>query len=277
MKGKDYFESIVQDTILIMPYGSGKLRTFSGKDYFLKTGASSSTYRCEANGLKELAKPDAIGIACPISVGDDYILTEYIERGVPSTSFYEEFGRSFARMHRYKSSSFGFYEDNFIGLNPQLNIPTAEERNDWALFYFNKRLFYQYEKAEQNGYVSGELRKGFIKLGNKIESILKDSQEEPTLLHGDLWSGNYICNEQGDSVLIDPAVYYGHREADLAMTKLFGGFPCSFYRAYQQEYPLQDGWEHRESIYKLYHVLNHLNLFGKSYLSEAEYLLSVLG
>ncbi|MDZ7626517.1 MAG: fructosamine kinase family protein [Ignavibacteriaceae bacterium] len=114
-----------------------------------------------------------------------------------------------------------------------------------------------------------ELRKGISKLENKIQEIIGDTQEKPSLLHGDLWGGNYMVDENGNAVLIDPAVYYGHREADLGMTKLFGGFSSEFYRAYNETFPLEDGYEYRENIYKLYHVLNHLNLFGGGYYSQA--------
>ena len=113
------------------------------------------------------------------------------------------------------------------------------------------------------------MRKLFNKLSGKIEGIIAGSEERPTLLHGDLWSGNYLAAENGDPVVIDPAVYYGHREADLAMTKLFGGFEPAFYDAYNEANPLPHGWQERENIYKLYHVLNHLNLFGAGYYSQA--------
>ena len=113
------------------------------------------------------------------------------------------------------------------------------------------------------------MKEGINELGNKIEEILSGSEEKPALLHGDLWSGNYMPDENGNACLIDPAVYYGHREADLAMTKLFGGFDSNFYSAYNEAYPLKDGWRYRENIYKLYHVLNHLNLFGWGYYSQA--------
>jgi len=113
-----------------------------------------------------------------------------------------------------------------------------------------------------------------MRLEKKMESILNDSIEPPCLLHGDLWAGNFICDENGNAVLIDPAVYYGHREADLAMTKVFGGFSREFYESYQAEYPLRPGWEYRERLYRLYHILNHLNLFGRGYLHEAESLLN---
>lgn len=140
-------------------------------------------------------------------------------------------------------------------------------------FYYNKRLLFQYRLAERNGYATAALRNGISKLESRIHTILSGSEELPCLLHGDLWSGNFLCDSLGNPVLIDPAVYYGHREADLAMTRLFGGFPETFYRAYDKEYPLAAGYFYREGLYKLYHVLNHLNLFGTGYLGEAESIL----
>ncbi len=246
----------------------------SGKKFFLKSGNYSPAFRCEANGLKEIRKTNAIRCPEVIAVDDNFILTEYISQRRPSSTFFQKFAEQFACMHRFTSASFGFYENNFIGANPQLNIPEPEEEKDWITFYFNKRLLYQYHLAEDNHYVSPVIKQMFIRLEKNIHKILEGSENIPCLLHGDLWSGNFLCNEQGEAVIIDPAVYYGNREADLAMTKVFGGFPDVFYEFYNKNYPLADGWEYRENIYKLYHILNHLNLFGRSYLYEAESLLN---
>ena len=266
-------ESILDEQIIENIPKTGIIHTRLGKEYFLKSGIPSQSYLCEANGLKELAKTNIIEVAEVISVGEDYILTQYIAQGNKPNNFFENFGRKFAQLHQFHGQQFGFYEDNFIGMNPQWNIPTAEEKNNWIVFYFNKRLLYQYKLAEKNNYISSSLRANFIKLESKIEQILKtNDQNIPSLLHSDLWAGNFLCNKNGNPVLIDPAVYYGHREADLAITKVFGGFSSSFYDAYIKEYPLEKGWQYRENIYKLYHLLNHLNLFGKSYLAEVEYI-----
>ena len=228
---------------------------------------------CEMHGLMELRKAGTIQIADPITYGDTFILTEFIETGGIPAGFFEKFGRNFARMHRFTGKSYGFFEDNFIGATVQKNQADENEKQDWVAFYFNKRLLFQYQLAEKNHFVSKDFRRNFIQLEKNITTILADSEEEPCLLHGDLWNGNFICNRQGEAVLIDPAVYYGHREADLAMTKLFGGFSNAFYEAYHQEYPLKSGWEYREDIYKLYHVMNHLNIFGRGYLAETERIL----
>ncbi|MDR0795818.1 MAG: fructosamine kinase family protein [Tannerella sp.] len=268
-------EHVLQEEVVYT--GSQRLRTASGKEYFLKNGRISDIYRCEANGLKELALAQSIEVAKVVAVGKDFILTEYIHRGKATGDFFMRFGRELARMHRYQSDTVGFHENNYIGANEQINIPSEKESTDWIDFYYNKRLMFQFRLAERNGYATSNLRNGLIRLEKSIESILSDGIEHPCLLHGDLWAGNFICDENGRAVLIDPAVYYGHREADLAMTKLFGGFSCEFYDSYQKEYPLKPGWEYREGLYKLYHVLNHLNLFGRSYLHEAESLLNPYG
>lgn len=270
---KEYIEKILNEKIANPISLSGKIETESGKIYFLKTGSNSNAFRCEANGLKEIAHTNIILTPEVISTGNDYILTEYIENSSPSDSFFETFGKQLADLHRIHSVSFGFYENNYIGNNEQINTAIEDEKNNWPAFYFNKRLLYQYRLAEKNEYITAKTAHNFSILESTIENILEGSTEPPTLLHGDLWGENYLCDKWGNAVLIDPAVYYGHREADLAMTRLFGGFAPAFYQSYMQEYPLAEGWQYRENIYKLYHILNHLNLFGRSYLSEAEYII----
>ena len=248
-----------------------KITSTDNSSYFLKYNPSISDdmFIREANGLNELARSNAIRVPKVLHFDSDFILLEYISTGNKKNNFFEEFGRQFAEMHKFHSESFGFYEDNYIGSNPQKNIPDELEKDDWVSFYFNKRIVYQLKLAEKLGNSTEELRKGISKLENKVNEIIGDTTEEPSLLHGDLWSGNFMVDETGSAVLIDPAVYYGHREADLGMTKLFGGFSSEFYRSYNEAYTLQDGSEYREKIYKLYHVLNHLNLFGGGYYAQA--------
>ncbi len=245
----------------------------SGRSLFMKSGSFNDMFLREANGLRELAKAGAIRVPEVILADRDFILMEFIHSGLRKSDFFESFGRQFAMLHRYTSERFGFYENNYIGATPQMNIPNDNEANDWPAFYFNERLLFQFQLVEKNGYATEKLRKGFHLIENKIHSILKGSEEKPSLLHGDLWGGNYLSDEYGNPALIDPAVYYGHREADLAMTKLFGGFSSEFYEAYHEEFPLKEGYEFREDVYTLYHVLNHLNLFGRGYYSRAERLL----
>ncbi len=243
----------------------------SGEKYFLKVNnhIPKDTFFKEANGLAEIDKSNSIRVPSVKLVEENFILLECIEGKSKSKNFFEYFGIEFGKMHKCESPVFGFYEDNYIGSTVQKNLPDENEKQNWIKFYFNKRLLFQFKLAENNGYVDSELRKSFAQLENLTESILKCEAENPSLLHGDLWAGNYIVDENGRACLIDPAVYYGNREADLAMTKLFGGFTKEFYKSYNEYYPLKDGYEYRENIYKLYHVLNHLNLFGSGYYQQA--------
>lgn len=223
----------------------------------------------EANGLKEIKKSNTIRVPSVIKATNEFILLEFIEPGKQKKNFFEDFGRMFASMHKFSNEHFGFYENNFIGSNEQDNIADDEEKNNWVKFYFNKRILFQVELAEKLGNSTSELRESVSALENKMEEIIGSTNDKPSLLHGDLWGGNYMVDENGNACLIDPAVYYGNREADLAMTKLFGGFNSEFYSSYNETFPLADGYEYRENIYKLYHVLNHLNLFGRGYYSQA--------
>jgi protein-ribulosamine 3-kinase len=254
------------------------IKTESGKQYFLKTHSGApGMFMNEANGLNELAKPQCIRVPNVILAHKKFLLIEYIQQGAKNSSFFKDFGTAFANMHKFTSDKFGFFEDNYIGSNPQYNVPHGLEKTDWAEFYFQNRILAQYKMAEENGYATNDLKRGINQLEGKIHEILSGSEEPPTLLHGDLWSGNFMCDNNGKAVLIDPAVYYGHREADLAMTKMFGGFSYDFYTSYQQTYPLKDGWEYREKLYLLYHYMNHLNLFGTSYYNTSvSYLWSYL-
>jgi len=244
-------------------------------NYFLKLNPSpKDLFIKESNGLKELKRANAIRVPDVKACNKEFLLTEFISTGNRSKSFFEDFGRKFAELHKFTGEKFGFYEDNYIGSNPQINLASENEENDWIAFYFNKRILYQYKLAEKNGYSTKELVEGISFLEKNIHKIIGASAGPPTLLHGDLWSGNYLADESGSACLIDPAVYYGSREADLAMTKIFGGFSNEFYSSYNDSYPLKEDYEYRENIYKLYHILNHLNLFGRGYYSQAISLIS---
>lgn len=249
-----------------------RLTLKNGRILFCKSGTSADSFEKEAHGLMELAKPGVIKVPEVIFFDEEILLLEYIQQGRRNNHFFHNFGEALARLHQYKGERFGFYEDNFIGATVQLNDSEGSLPLNWATFYFKKRIYYQYELAVKNGYDDGTLRRLISKLEDRIESMIGDD-EAPALLHGDLWGGNFMVSGNGEAVLIDPAVYYGHREADLAMTTLFGGFDHAFYVAYQQQYPLKPGWEYREGLYQLYHVLNHLNLFGSGYYSQSIALL----
>jgi fructosamine-3-kinase len=250
-----------------------RLTMKSGRSFFLKSGPPGKLFFCEANGLEELKKPAEIRIPEVLLAEEDYILLENIISGTAGQNFFKTFGQQFARLHQCHNENFGFYEDNFIGSSPQINRPSEKEGKNWSEFFLTKRLLFQLHLSEENGYCTDKLRKGFHLLENKIESVLRGSEEKPSLLHGDLWRGNFLCDESGNPVLIDPAVYYGHREADLAVTRLFGGFPQEFYDVYNEEFPLKEGASYRRNLNMLYHVMNHLNLFGSGYYSQAERLL----
>ena len=273
-KIEDFLNSRIIDS---RPVGGGcisnaqKIKSQNGDVYFLKTNsfADNDMFIKEAHGIQELQKANAIKVPTVLSYDNDFLLIDFIISGKKQRDFSEEFGRKFALLHKFNNETYGFYENNFIGSNPQPNIARDDEKNDWTKFYFNNRILYQLQLAEKIGNSTNELRNGISALENEIDKIVTDNLEKPSLLHGDLWSGNYMIGENGYACLIDPAVYYGNREADLAMTKLFGGFDARFYESYNETYPLPDGYEYRENIYKLYHVLNHLNLFGGGYYSQA--------
>lgn len=244
---------------------SSLIKTSSNYSYFLKQGFKGDIFLKEANGLKELQKSTTIRIPKVIIADNDYLLLEAIENGIAKNDFFTQFGAAFASLHKHSNDLYGFYEDNYIGSTPQQN----KQDSSWENFYFTQRLLPQFKLLKKNGYADKELISLFNTIENQLPSILSGSAEKPSLLHGDLWSGNFMIDVHGNPVLIDPAVYYGHREADLAMTKLFGGFSPDFYTSYNAEFPLAGGYEYRENIYLLYHVLNHLNLFGRSYKSHA--------
>jgi fructosamine-3-kinase len=276
---KRKIESFLNSKIVdYQPVGGGcisnasKIKLQNGDVYFLKTNSSTQNdmFIKEAHGILELQKANVITVPSVLLYDKEFLLTDYIASGKKRKDFSEDFGRKFAMLHKFYNDEYGFYEDNYIGSNPQPNIASDDEKINWTKFYFNKRIHFQLQLAEEFGNSTNELRNGISALENKIEEeIVTDSGEKPSILHGDLWGGNYIIDEDGYACLIDPAVYYGNREVDLAMTKLFGGFDSRFYSSYGEAYPLPEGYQYRENIYKLYHVLNHLNLFGRGYYSQA--------
>jgi len=243
-----------------------RLQTSSG-DFCLKYNLRDrfpDMFTSEAKGLTLLKS------ACVIKVPDvyytgitgsfAYILMEYIDQARKHPSFMQEFGQSLARLHKHSSDSFGLDIDNYMGSLPQIN----KKHSTWNEFYIEERLKKQVSLGKKY-FSPGELR-SFENLYAKLNDLLPC--EPPALLHGDLWGGNYMVSDDGKACLIDPAVYYGHREVDIAMTTLFGGFDDQFYESYNQEYPLEKGWHQRLDIFKLYPLLIHLNLFGTSYLGS---------
>lgn len=246
-----------------------------GRSYFVKLNAADKAemFAAEAAGLEEIARSNALRVPRPIchgaSVAASWVVLEYIALGRRGDM--RGLGHGLAAMHRVTGSVFGWRRDNTIGATPQINC----ESGDWLEFWREHRLGYQLRLAEANGH-RGSLQKSGARLLARIPSFFAAYQPLPALLHGDLWSGNIGFDAAGKPVIFDPAVYYGDREADLAMTELFGGFSGDFYAAYRDAYPLDAGYAVRKQLYNLYHVLNHLNLFGGGYLRQAGRLISEL-
>ena len=244
-----------------------KLTLTDGRQVFMKANRSVclSFFQAEAEGLEAIRATDTIGVPQVIAVGKDqqygaFLLLEWVEAAPKAHGFWETFGRSLARMHQAPASRFGWEKDNYIGASPQINTP----HDKWVAFFRDCRLSPQIKRAQR--YFDPSMRKRITRLLDHLEDFLVEPAH-PSLLHGDLWSGNFITGNDGQAWLIDPAVYVGHAEADLAMTELFGGFAPAFYSAYREVNPLQPGYEQRRDLYNLYHLLNHLNLFGGGYLS----------
>jgi fructosamine-3-kinase len=236
---------------------------------FLKTGPASSyeMFLAEAEGLKELALADALRVpqvlGCVRSASESLLALEWIDFDLPNRDTESLLGTQLAKQHRYCSDRFGWHRDNTIGSTPQRNLYS----DDWVEFLKEDRLGFQFMLAAENGF-TGELQQEGDRLLANLAQFFSGYWPEPSLLHGDLWGGNW-ASCAGQPVIFDPAVYYGDRESDIAMTKLFGGFSTEFYRAYENAWPLAAGSKKRILLYQLYHVLNHLNLFGQSYHGRA--------
>lgn len=238
-----------------------------GSRVFVKSAAGApGMFEREAEGLRALAVAGAIRIPEVLAVGKEALVLEMIHEAPKKAGFFESFGRAFARLHDHRGPSFGFPHDNFIGSTPQCNQPL--DGYGWPEFFLERRLRFQAKLAADRGHGT-EIEHLLDRAEGPITEMLGAAIELPSILHGDLWSGNFIVDERGEACLIDPAVYYGHREADLAMTRLFGGFSSEFYAAYDEASPLAPGHEDRLPIYQLYHLLNHLNLFGGAYYAQS--------
>ncbi|MCM1267626.1 MAG: fructosamine kinase family protein [Bacteroidales bacterium] len=253
-----------------------KLTLTNGASVFMKSNAvgNAAFFTAEAVGLQAIAQTGCIGtprILCsgtePGVNGYSFLLLEWIDGKRPVRSYWECFAQELAAMHRATATelvpngTYGFLQDNYIGAGSQCNAA----RESWVTFFRDCRLEPQFQAADF--YFTPADRKRILSLLDHLADFLTEP-ERPSLLHGDLWSGNVMTGNDGRALLIDPAVYVGHAEADLAMTELFGGFSPVFYAAYKAASPLQPGYRDRRDLYNLYHLLNHLNLFGGSYLSS---------
>ncbi len=252
-----------------------------GSSVFVKRHAGlPGMFEREAEGLQALARAGAIRVPEVLAVDRDALVLEHIQQGSAGRAFFEVFGRQFAQMHRHQGPACGFGHDNFIGSTPQKNGPLdgvwqeggQGDGSDWPEFFIERRLRYQVQLAADNGH-GHELARLLDACEARLVELMTSAIEPPCILHGDLWSGNFIVDENGEPCLIDPAAYFGHREADLAMTRVFGGFGPGFYAAYDESFPLEDGHHERSPMYQLYHLLNHLNLFGSGYYAQSERIL----
>jgi protein-ribulosamine 3-kinase len=245
--------------------------------YFVKLNDADkvSMFEAEARGLGEIIQSNTVRAPGPLCWGSDnttaFIVMEYLPLSGGNENVAVTLGRQLASMHRTTREQFGWTINNTIGSTPQINTPG----DNWVEFLRRHRYGYQLELAASSGYGNKLQQKGERLLAN-LDLFFTDYSPQPSLLHGDLWSGNYAADDNGEPVIFDPAVYYGDREADIAMTELFGGFGSGFYAAYNENYPLDAGYSVRKTLYNLYHILNHLNLFGGGYGSQAEHMIDSL-
>jgi protein-ribulosamine 3-kinase len=245
-----------------------------GRRYFAKTNARSEldNFAAEADGLAALSAAGA-RVPVPLCQGqageEAFLVLEHFE--LRGEGDYTALGRSLAKVHSIRGESFGWRRDNYIGRTPQLNRCSQS----WSDFWCQARLGPQLDLARKNGFGKSLLKKG-EQLAEAVPELLSEHAPAASLLHGDLWSGNAGFLVDGAPVLFDPAVYWGDREADLAMTELFGGFPQAFHSAYREAAPLAQGYAVRKTLYNLYHVLNHANLFGGGYAAQAERMIERL-
>lgn len=243
--------------------------------WFLKFNSARAhpqMFESEYHGLKLMADSKTIRIPEPFYFyeGDQYscILMEWIDQGARTTDFWTRFAQELAQMHQCSEEYFGLDFDNYMGSLPQKNTPHP----DFISFFIQERLEPQIKLARDDGYISPKHIKHCERMYAELASIFPE--EKPALVHGDLWNGNFMNDENGNPLIMDPAVYFGHREVDIAMTTMFGGFSSEFYEAYQNFYPMEKSWESRLDYYKLYPILIHVNLFGYSYVSSFERIIS---
>jgi len=246
-------------------YGQG------GRRYFLKLNDTTraAMFAAEAEGLAEILSSHTLRAPAPICWGEAggqaYLVLEYLDFGGSGSDV--TLAQGLAAMHRTTWPQFGWRIDNTIGDTPQPNTPAS----NWIEFWRDRRLHHQTRLAIAKDASRPLIDKCEHLLG-RLTDFFQDYHPAPSLLHGDLWGGNYAFTREGEAIIFDPAVYYGDREADLAMTELFGGFSARFYAAYREAWPLDPGYGVRKTLYNLYHVLNHFNIFGGGYASQAEHM-----
>ena len=234
-----------------------------GQDYFLKTHPSPPDrfFQAEAAALRALAEAGVIRVPEVIACNQQGLLLEYLPPSPIAPGYWQTLGQQLAELHQIEAPCFGFDADNFCGLTPQSNL----QQSDGYQFFAEQRLGYQAKLARRKGLLEQQDFDNILHLSRQLDRWIP--HQPACLIHGDLWSGNIYCSN-GEPVLLDPASYWGWAEADLAMTRLFGGFDDTFYRSYELHNRSVGGWQKRAELYNLYHLLNHLNLFGESYLGQ---------
>lgn len=236
------------------------------KPLFCKIDESANgSLLAEADGLSAIQATQTVRVPAIITASNLILVTEAIENKMPGLGFGKRLAEALHRLHQIKGP-IGWHRDNFIGRSPQRNIGVPN--GSWAEFFWEKRLRVQFDALADRDFFPDDSQ--WLPRLKELVLYYLDSVKEPTsLLHGDLWNGNVLCDEEDDPVLIDPAIYFGHREADIAMTHIFGGFTREFYTTYEKLWPYEEGHEKRGKIYQLYHLLNHAQLFGLSYWRQA--------
>jgi protein-ribulosamine 3-kinase len=272
------------ETLFYHPVGGGSINeayqvsTKNNRRWFCKFNQAAGfpgLFAKEARGLALLGRLGGLRvpavIACETMGGQQVLVLEWIDQDLkpPPTDFWRLFGEQLAQLHRFTQPRPGLEENNYMGALPQDNSPVpsgqhAPPNTPWSEFFIQRRLQPQVRLAADHGLLDPAALRHFERLYPALPGIFGE-EEPPSLLHGDLWSGNFLCDNSGQPVLIDPAVYYGHRSMDLAMTTLFGGFEPAFYESYGYHYPLPPNYREQWAIANLYPLLIHLNLFGKSY------------
>ena len=266
------------DAASLRPVGGGSINAAARVDsdagpLFLKTNRADGyeMFAAEAEGLAELDAAGAVRVprvhGLGVDAGRAWLLLEYLDLGPADAGCRRRLGTALAALHRHTAERHGWHRDNTIGSTPQ---PNGRD-DDWVRFLAEKRIGFQLELAGRNGY-GRDLGADGEALLVRLSDFFAGYTPVPSLLHGDLWGGNFAAAD-GEPVIYDPAVYYGDRETDIAMTELFGGFGAEFQVAYREAWPIDAGYAVRRDLYQLYHVLNHLNLFGGGYLSQARALL----
>jgi protein-ribulosamine 3-kinase len=264
-----------------IPMGGGcinqavRLEGSGGSRYFVKLNDTRhySMFSAESEGLEAIASTRMLRVPRPIthgtSNGKSYLVLEYLE--LASRGDARRLGEQLAALHRCTAERYGFPQDNFIGTTRQRN----GWHEDWVEFWRDNRLGFQLKLAAEKGY-GGKLQDLGRRLQDRLPGFFDSYHPQPSLLHGDLWGGNHAYLKDGAPAIFDPAAYYGDREADIAMTELFGGYPAEFYSAYRAAWPLDAGYAIRCDLYNLYHILNHANLFGGGYAHQAENMMQQL-